>query len=268
MRQCLIIAVMCFLVSACGLPPAVTIASYMVDSLLMTTSGKSSTDHLISLVSSKDCAMWRVARGDSICNPSPPGDPRETLITGEEDQPVALAQSDIIQDIMQSDVAQPDIGDSRLLISFRPADYSVYPHDPARLQQVSPSTRPSIGIQQQHSINRSPDTGEFAISQAPNVMIFDEVVSEDPITFPDQPRHTKVVSLCIGSFRDQERARRWRHRFEDKDARVVRVLINGTLWHRVLLSPPAGESMAEFASRFEQEMGLPFWLTDSADNTG
>ena len=98
MRRFLTIAVLCFLVSACGLPPAVSIASYVVDSFLLVTGGKSSTDHAISLVSSKDCAMWRVVRGHSVCSPLGADESTDAA------DPLAA----------QSDMAQSHIGESRI----------------------------------------------------------------------------------------------------------------------------------------------------------
>ena len=54
---------------ACGAPLAVTGASYAADGGLLATSEKTSTDHVISMVSKQDCAMWRVLRGRAVCKP-------------------------------------------------------------------------------------------------------------------------------------------------------------------------------------------------------
>ena len=56
------------LTSACGVPVAVSAASYAADGGLLATSNKTSTDHIASVVTKKDCAIWRVFRGD--CEPS------------------------------------------------------------------------------------------------------------------------------------------------------------------------------------------------------
>ena len=52
---------------ACGAPLVVTAGSYAADGGLMVASDKSSTDHLASMVSKKDCALWRVFRGRAVC---------------------------------------------------------------------------------------------------------------------------------------------------------------------------------------------------------
>ena len=54
---------------ACGAPLAVTGASYAADGGLLVASEKTSTDHVISVVSKQDCALWRVIKGRAVCKP-------------------------------------------------------------------------------------------------------------------------------------------------------------------------------------------------------
>lgn len=54
---------------ACGAPLVVTGAGYAADGGLLAASDKTSTDHLISVVSKQDCALWRVIRGRAVCKP-------------------------------------------------------------------------------------------------------------------------------------------------------------------------------------------------------
>lgn len=55
------------LTGACGAPLAVTGASYAADGGFLVASHKTSTDHMISMVSKQDCALWRVIRGRAVC---------------------------------------------------------------------------------------------------------------------------------------------------------------------------------------------------------
>lgn len=67
------------LTSACGVPVAVSAASYAADGGLLATSNKTSTDHIASVVTKKDCAVWRVFRGQQMCNQRTEGeDPYDT----------------------------------------------------------------------------------------------------------------------------------------------------------------------------------------------
>jgi hypothetical protein len=64
------------LAGGCGVPLAVSAGSYAADGASMVETGKSGTDHFASMVSKKDCALWRVFRNQDICreregNPNP-----------------------------------------------------------------------------------------------------------------------------------------------------------------------------------------------------
>src|SRR5437868_13895415 len=54
-------------VAGCVLPPAFTIASLVADGISMASSGKTVTDQAISLLAHKDCRLWRLVQGKSIC---------------------------------------------------------------------------------------------------------------------------------------------------------------------------------------------------------
>ena len=86
----LCILVLPLFLAGCGLPPAFAIASYAVDGILLLTSGKTSTDHAISIVAQQDCAMWRIIQGEEICTDY------QVIEPGEDG--IALAEADIDAD--------------------------------------------------------------------------------------------------------------------------------------------------------------------------
>lgn len=51
----------------CGLPIGIQIASLLADGVSFITTEKTLTDHGISIVAKKDCAIWRGLKGDDIC---------------------------------------------------------------------------------------------------------------------------------------------------------------------------------------------------------
>lgn len=59
------------LLSGCGLPPALMIASYAADGVSYVATGKSVSDHGISEATGRDCAVWRIIKGESICKDQP-----------------------------------------------------------------------------------------------------------------------------------------------------------------------------------------------------
>jgi len=54
-------------VAGCVLPPAFSIASFVADGISLAGSGKTITDHAISLLAHRDCRLWRLIQGKSIC---------------------------------------------------------------------------------------------------------------------------------------------------------------------------------------------------------
>lgn len=90
------------LLSGCGIPPAISIASYVINGISYAATGKSISDHGISAVAGRDCATWRVIKGENVCkgDPSERADPapvdegqQATLPTGEPAPMVASASS-------------------------------------------------------------------------------------------------------------------------------------------------------------------------------
>jgi len=53
--------------SACAVPPSVQIASWVADGISYIATQKSLTDHGISLLAQRDCALWRGVKGEAIC---------------------------------------------------------------------------------------------------------------------------------------------------------------------------------------------------------
>jgi hypothetical protein len=56
-------------VSGCVVPAAISIASIAVDGIAIAVTGKGSTDHAISTLAQRDCRMWRLLKGESMCTP-------------------------------------------------------------------------------------------------------------------------------------------------------------------------------------------------------
>lgn len=53
--------------AGCGFPPAVTVAGYVADGILVAGTGKTSSDHAFSMLAGEDCAVWRAFKGNLVC---------------------------------------------------------------------------------------------------------------------------------------------------------------------------------------------------------
>jgi hypothetical protein len=70
----LFLATLPVLLNGCAAPVGVAVASYAADGVLLLTTEKTGTDHLLSISAGQDCAMWRVVRGRKICSDFKPGE--------------------------------------------------------------------------------------------------------------------------------------------------------------------------------------------------
>ncbi len=70
------------LLTGCGLPPALIVASYAADGISYVTYGKSLTDQVLSAAVQRDCALHRVLTGAALCRDDV-GDGFETLALAE-----------------------------------------------------------------------------------------------------------------------------------------------------------------------------------------
>lgn len=59
------------LLSGCAIPPAISIASYVLDGISYAATGKSVSDHGISAVAGRDCAAFRILKGQNPCRGEP-----------------------------------------------------------------------------------------------------------------------------------------------------------------------------------------------------
>lgn len=107
----------------CGVPIAVSAASYAADGGLVATSDKTSTDHVLSVITKEDCAMWRIFRGRRICT---------ARADGEDPYDVNYAepQREVSEDGVQ--YAPPlRAAAGAPAVSWDPATYKPAPPEPA-----------------------------------------------------------------------------------------------------------------------------------------
>ena len=73
------LAVLSVFLSGCAVPPAVTVLSLFADVVSYAETGKTITDHGISLVLKKDCALLRGFKGDICIEPDSSAELAATL---------------------------------------------------------------------------------------------------------------------------------------------------------------------------------------------
>lgn len=99
MRHLAVIAV-ALVVTGCGIPPAITIASYAIDGVALVASGKTVKDHALSAAIGQDCAMFRVVTGAPVCTdyePNPAAAAALARMPDSEEMLAATADGRVIR---------------------------------------------------------------------------------------------------------------------------------------------------------------------------
>lgn len=94
MRAFLIVILL--LLTGCGVPPVVTVASLVADAASYAATGKSTSDHAISAIAREDCALIRVMNNLPICEPN--GEPSMKV---SSDQQLNPDEIDLVLDQLQ-----------------------------------------------------------------------------------------------------------------------------------------------------------------------
>ncbi len=82
-------AALASMLGGCAIPPALAVASYLGDGVLMAATGKSSEDMGLSLATGKDCATLRLLRQEDVC--------RDEVVAKPEAIPPEVAADDAAQ---------------------------------------------------------------------------------------------------------------------------------------------------------------------------
>jgi len=60
--------------TGCGTPPAITAISYVLDGMSLISTGKTVSDHALSMAMEQDCKVWRVVEDKPVCRDLLPGE--------------------------------------------------------------------------------------------------------------------------------------------------------------------------------------------------
>ena len=100
----ILLPLLCAALAGCGLvPPAVSVASFAADAFSYAVSGKSVSDHGLSMVMQEDCAILNFARGDAICAPGSHPDIRMAA-PRDADHRTLLASAAVESDAIEDDL--------------------------------------------------------------------------------------------------------------------------------------------------------------------
>ena len=235
MRKSLAMIGLPILLGGCGLPPAVTAASWALDGVSYLVSGKSVTDHAISEVASQDCALFRVVQDRSIC--------QDFVIDDGAAFVAAVSPSEAVFAPVLTPADDPLVVPAEIasfVEGFGPGIVSVAePIDATGYAQASVRWTEEVPAENTANITAkiTEDHGRFASAapKSPPAYQVAEVVA--PVVIVAAPSTPHFVSV-IGSFKYRDNAERLARRHAALNAQVHVVEAEGRTWHRVVVRAP------------------------------
>ena len=116
--------------SGCAMPPAISVASLVLDGISYVATEKSVNDHVLSEVTQSNCAMWRVVKGEFVCRDY-----------ADDEQGLLATVADAMENDLPADTATPSAATGIALADARPAVESIdqiSAVDPVFLSDISP----------------------------------------------------------------------------------------------------------------------------------
>ncbi|MBS28571.1 MAG: hypothetical protein CL566_06540 [Alphaproteobacteria bacterium] len=213
---------------ACGLPPTLSAASWALDGVSYIVSGKSVSDHAISEVAQKDCALLRVVQGRELCDEYADDGDNPQIMVAAAPSGDNWQSGDAIETPEDPFVVPVEV--AALVQGFGPGTVDVNETAPAAGFAAAPAKLQPVAV----------DVGRFvaAAPKARPVFVKPEIQT---VAFwapaPAIGSGQRAVSV-VGSFQSISNAWKEAERFAEFDAQVRSMRMDGQTWHRVVVDAP------------------------------
>lgn len=241
MRKSVVVVAACALLGGCALPIPIQVASWAIDIISVVTTEKSLTDHGISALTHKDCALYRaVTEEDSvICRDV---DDRKDVMTADASKDAAaLADKDAQPATPRFDTVEAQVAKQEAKAEATPASNQVAADDvaPGNEQPVTVNIDLAALQPMTEAIDRP--FVRFAQPEAKAVQVPATAVQTAALpsapAAADKPR--EGFYYVIGSFRGSDRAKRHMQTFSTLVPAVLHGKIGreGRDVYRVVVGP-------------------------------
>ena len=247
MRKSLVLIGLPILLGGCGLPPAISVASWALDGVSYLATGKSVTDHAISQVANQDCALLRVVQGREIC---------EDFALDGADGPIFSASALSVSEPPETALAPSDPGFvAPDIVEFAQAFGSAGPVS-GELETVE--ITPAAYSWQPVATPEETVATTIELAALPKLLPVPAEV-EAPANVP--VAKMRFVSV-VGSFQHADNAHALAARLDGLGAEVRSIEKDGRTWHRVITAASLSEVQG---AGFEDAWTLK--VCDGADGT-
>jgi hypothetical protein len=256
-----VFAVLSLVLSGCLLPPAYQIASWTVTGFSYLFTGKSMSDHALSVAMQQDCAIHRVIAGSRVCllhSGEPVDDLTAVALLGDELEgtagypvvldPVTLpAQMGDLVGVLGA-AAKP---------TTQPDALAVLPlvGTSSHLAQALNDIAPAAGTTDHDKVWRKALSPTPSAAQPPQRIRAANWVA----SLNAQPSAGGSHYLVIGSFLSAGNAERLSLRHASLGAAVLRTKRGGETWYRVAAGPFARQQLAGAQERLKTAGILKSW---------
>ncbi|MBT5263619.1 MAG: SPOR domain-containing protein [Rhodospirillaceae bacterium] len=264
-----------------ALPLTLSLASSGMTGVSLLTTGKTTTDHVISATRNENCAMIRLAIGEPICRAYKPGEHVPDTVTVTQ-YPGNFNDPDITSVAMVEGVeirANPDdFKESASTQDFETVfgeDMAQMPAPPAVLgvvsgfagtvasEQVEPITIAALVKDKAPVERRVEPISHWVVAQPLQRIAPSRAIAKDVAISRDLPSGQAETGryVILGSFRPLDRARDLAQRVDHLEPNIMRVHVGGQPWYRVAVGPMSASAASQMKGDIRRIDGKAPWTT-------
>jgi cell division protein FtsN len=255
--------------SGCALPPALVIASYAADGMLLASSGKTSTDHLLSMAEKRDCAVWRVVKNEPVCHDFADGrdpyeewrDPGEVQLAVQSTD--AGFPADLGEDMRRRDQAMRDAQIAReekaqrILLAQagggQPVTSARDITGPSNrsMSDVSSAPLPAVSVPPAPVAQPAPAMPVAAQQVAPAPIVAAPAPQEAPAAITAKAGKSGRTYVVLGSYKVEDNAKRIARQHQTLKPTLQTVTVRGERYTRVVAGPFTAAEAAALKQRLK-----------------
>ncbi|MEQ8586471.1 MAG: SPOR domain-containing protein [Thalassobaculaceae bacterium] len=281
MKRIIAVAALPALLGGC-LPLPVTIATTAISGVSYLTTGKTSTDHVLSAAVDQDCTLTRPIFGETVCRAIDPNSPqaheRVVVAAHPGDRDDGDFRSTLDPELRLGAMRVDDLEEPPVLVAATLSS-SISAAVPVR----APIETPGLETDGDETVRLTAEEVTAAATVAAPLPVarpatlqasIDGTVAQvsapiDPLMSP-APASSPVAGqdghyVVIGSLRDGARAAVLASRFGDLRPEIRRVSVDGQVWNRVVLGPYASDEARHVTADLGAIDGRQPWVVRLAE---
>ncbi len=251
MRLGIVAGPILLLAGCAAIPPAVSVATWAIEGASLAFSGKSVSDHAISAVTRKDCAMWRLLKGEPVCADYPVENGPARAAVALLPAPPKPAKFDLAS-------APPPAVDRAPGVAIHLALFA--PTPAPRLGAASGGTAPLVEAAAPIEVSDLGDDKPARLSPEVEAVAAQAAPTPAPAPAPTADRHF----VSIGSYAVPANARRRVAQYEDLRPFMVAAVVDGRPLLRVVVGPFRSADLEPASRRLRLAGVADAWVLPAA----